>query len=90
MPLEYDAAFVKNLHCLTQEYLDRLDRCVRDFDEPGAVSVAEVREKIVTSTLVDFAKYLAISQQLCIDTTGWQGVLEHAEAAAGGLAAGLG
>ncbi|KAL3161335.1 hypothetical protein ABBQ32_010233 [Trebouxia sp. C0010 RCD-2024] len=41
MPLEYNAAFVKHLQCLTQEYLDRLERCVRDIDDPEAVSIAE-------------------------------------------------
>lgn len=55
MPLEYNAAFVKHLQCLTQEYLDRLERCVRDIDDPEAVSIAEVREKMVTSSLVEFA-----------------------------------
>lgn len=39
----FDAAFVKNLQCLTQEYSQRLERCVRDFEEcDGAVSAIEV------------------------------------------------
>ncbi|KAL3161898.1 hypothetical protein ABBQ38_008985 [Trebouxia sp. C0009 RCD-2024] len=41
MPLDYNAAFVKHLQCLAQAYSDRLETCVRDLDEPGAVSVAE-------------------------------------------------
>lgn len=59
MPLDYNAAFVKHLQCLAQAYSDRLETCVRDLDEPGAVSVAEVREKMMTSSLVEFAKYYA-------------------------------
>ena len=45
MPHSYDAAFLKSLQRQAQQYSDRLERCVRDLEEPSgdpAVSVTEV------------------------------------------------